>query len=314
MEKDNEGLGGGGSTYDYGFRIYNPQLGKFLSVDPLTSEFPMITPYQFAENMPIWAIDLDGLESAKSTIKHVIRIYDASITGDAHTPVPDGTTVPFSAGQGAELFTAGTTMIQQGDPEGNVEIRYTDVVPGGNITTYWVIEKPAPIIVKADESTSSRAAQVPEPPKTPPLPVSTPSVEKKASLKKVEPPKDNSPAIVRAIHTESQWEKKQIIGASIWNYSNFKSKGGSERLFSGSVQSTLNKIAKDGGKIMSFTINVYGGGNWLLDGNIKATILKKFPNTKVNFNYNQPSQGGTLEDGSKAEFGIDIQYETKVKK
>ena len=62
-EKDDEGLGGGGSTYDYGFRIYNPALGKFLSVDPLTRKYAMLTPYQFASNMPIAAIDLDGLEA-----------------------------------------------------------------------------------------------------------------------------------------------------------------------------------------------------------------------------------------------------------
>ena len=49
--------------YDYGFRIYNPALGRFLSVDPLTSGYPMLTPYQFASNTPIWAIDLDGLEA-----------------------------------------------------------------------------------------------------------------------------------------------------------------------------------------------------------------------------------------------------------
>jgi RHS repeat-associated protein len=61
-EKDEEGMGGGGSTYDYGFRIYNPQIGKFLSVDPLTKSYPWYTPYQFAGNMPIAAIDLDGLE------------------------------------------------------------------------------------------------------------------------------------------------------------------------------------------------------------------------------------------------------------
>ena len=47
---------------DYGFRIYNPALGKFLSVDPLTRKFPWYTPYQFAGNMPICAIDLEGLE------------------------------------------------------------------------------------------------------------------------------------------------------------------------------------------------------------------------------------------------------------
>jgi RHS repeat-associated protein len=60
--KDNEGMGGGGQTYDYGFRIYNPSLAKFLSVDPLSASYPWYTPYQFAGNKPIWAIDLDGLE------------------------------------------------------------------------------------------------------------------------------------------------------------------------------------------------------------------------------------------------------------
>ncbi len=47
---------------NYGFRLYNPALGKFLSVDPLTKRYPWYTPYQFAGNKPIWAVDLDGLE------------------------------------------------------------------------------------------------------------------------------------------------------------------------------------------------------------------------------------------------------------
>ncbi len=50
------------TTYDYGFRIYSPALGRFLSVDPLAYSYPYYTPYQFAGNMPIAAIDLDGLE------------------------------------------------------------------------------------------------------------------------------------------------------------------------------------------------------------------------------------------------------------
>ena len=49
--------------YDYGFRIYHPGLGRFLSVDPLARSYPMLTPYQFASNSPIVAIDLDGLEA-----------------------------------------------------------------------------------------------------------------------------------------------------------------------------------------------------------------------------------------------------------
>ena len=50
------------TAYDYGFRIYNPAIGKFLSVDPLMNSYPWYTPYQFAGNTPIVAIDLDGLE------------------------------------------------------------------------------------------------------------------------------------------------------------------------------------------------------------------------------------------------------------
>ncbi len=53
---------GQGNIYDYGFRIYNPRLGKFLSVDPLQPSYPYYTPYQFSGNLPIVAIDLDGLE------------------------------------------------------------------------------------------------------------------------------------------------------------------------------------------------------------------------------------------------------------
>jgi RHS repeat-associated protein len=64
-ELDKEGLGGGGATFDYGFRIYNAQIAKFLSVDPLFKSYPFYTPYQFASNSPILATDVDGLESDK---------------------------------------------------------------------------------------------------------------------------------------------------------------------------------------------------------------------------------------------------------
>src|SRR5690606_30033954 len=61
-EEDSNGEWGGQNHYDYGFRIYNPSIAKFLSVDPLSPGYPWYTPYQFAGNTPIAAIDLDGLE------------------------------------------------------------------------------------------------------------------------------------------------------------------------------------------------------------------------------------------------------------
>ena len=48
---------------DYGMRMYLKKIGRFPTVDPLTQKFPMLTPYQFASNTPIQAIDLDGLEA-----------------------------------------------------------------------------------------------------------------------------------------------------------------------------------------------------------------------------------------------------------
>ena len=50
--------------YDYGFRIYDPRLVRFKSVDPLSPKYPELTPYQFASNTPIKAVDLDGLETS----------------------------------------------------------------------------------------------------------------------------------------------------------------------------------------------------------------------------------------------------------
>ena len=65
-ENDNE-IKGEGNQQDYGMRIYDPRLVRFLSVDPIAVEYPDLTPYQFASNTPIWAIDLDGLEGLVAT-------------------------------------------------------------------------------------------------------------------------------------------------------------------------------------------------------------------------------------------------------
>ncbi len=44
----------------------NRHYQRFLSVDPLTSSYPELTPYSFANNRPINAIDFDGLEPKDS--------------------------------------------------------------------------------------------------------------------------------------------------------------------------------------------------------------------------------------------------------
>jgi RHS repeat-associated protein len=62
MEKDDE-VKGSGNSYDFGARIYDPRLGRFLSIDPFAAEFSWQSPYVFAENNPVRLIDENG-ESA----------------------------------------------------------------------------------------------------------------------------------------------------------------------------------------------------------------------------------------------------------
>lgn len=72
-ENDNE-VKGSGSQQEYGMRIYDPRLGKFLSVDPLTKNYPFYTPYQFTGNSPILSVDIDGLEGSVTINKSEKKI------------------------------------------------------------------------------------------------------------------------------------------------------------------------------------------------------------------------------------------------
>jgi RHS repeat-associated protein len=81
-ENDDEVKGGGGQQ-DYGMRIHDTRLGRFLSVDPISYSYPMLTPYQFASNRPIDGVDLDGLEYATFTILVVDgKVIDIAVTTD----------------------------------------------------------------------------------------------------------------------------------------------------------------------------------------------------------------------------------------
>ena len=72
--------------YDYGFRIYDPRLGRFKSVDPLSKSYPWNSTYAFAENDVIRAIDLDGLEKyivindEKNKISKTVKGNNRTIT------------------------------------------------------------------------------------------------------------------------------------------------------------------------------------------------------------------------------------------
>ncbi|MEZ4721108.1 MAG: RHS repeat-associated core domain-containing protein [Flavobacteriales bacterium] len=59
MERDDE-VKGTGNSYDFGARIQDPRLGRWLSLDPLAAKYPSMSPYNFGANNPIFFIDYDG--------------------------------------------------------------------------------------------------------------------------------------------------------------------------------------------------------------------------------------------------------------
>jgi RHS repeat-associated protein len=62
MERDDE-LKGQGASYDFGARMFDPRIGRWLSKDPRESEFTDLTPYAFASNSSIAFLDPDGEEN-----------------------------------------------------------------------------------------------------------------------------------------------------------------------------------------------------------------------------------------------------------
>jgi RHS repeat-associated protein len=56
---------GKGNQQDYGMRVYDSRLGRFMSVDPASNKYPMLTTFQFSANQPITSVDIDGLEADK---------------------------------------------------------------------------------------------------------------------------------------------------------------------------------------------------------------------------------------------------------
>ena len=111
MEKDNE-LKGNGNAINYEARFFDPRVGRFLSLDPLSKKFPMLSPFQFASNTPIWAVDLDGLEARVYTDLSAIPHSFISVIDD------DGIIHVYTYGQYGQtgnglggLYNSGSALV-----------------------------------------------------------------------------------------------------------------------------------------------------------------------------------------------------------
>lgn len=80
MRKDDEIHGATGTSYDFGARLYDLRVGRWLSLDPLADKMPGMSPYLAFNNNPIFFIDSDGRWSTGAATKPLgefLRVFAA---------------------------------------------------------------------------------------------------------------------------------------------------------------------------------------------------------------------------------------------
>lgn len=79
--------------YDYGFRNYDAQIGRFVQIDPLAAEYDYQTPYAYAGNDPITNIDFMGLGVETGLTAATAKVIEGVTVTATRTAVTSGISV-----------------------------------------------------------------------------------------------------------------------------------------------------------------------------------------------------------------------------
>jgi RHS repeat-associated protein len=135
--KDDE-VYGNGNEYNFGARIFDPRIGRFLSLDPQSEKYPYLTPFCNSANNPILFIDYDG----KGPIIRALQIGAWPYTALAHalhTTISLDITGTAAAGLGFAGAGSKSGVSIAVDPQGDfgVVLKFGAFADGFSEATGW---------------------------------------------------------------------------------------------------------------------------------------------------------------------------------
>ena len=142
MEKDDE-VKGAGNSLDFGARMYDSRLGRFLSIDPYQIYYPSVTSYGFAANTPILAKDKDGkfpwISGAIGAVVNVgVGLIVAQVTGTEYSWADAGkdALVGFAVGSGLSFLAPAVGITSASSTLAKISIGALGGMLGGGTGTF----------------------------------------------------------------------------------------------------------------------------------------------------------------------------------